>query len=237
MERRQLLASLGTGAAALAGCAGLLGGESTPTLTPVDAPPATTTPSPVSTEPEPCVESGGESRYVPVPFDEVPPPTPAFQSLECPHSRWEREVICYHTADLNAATPLLVGGRRATVSEPQGAVVDFVLLNRGSEAVRIRPAAWSLLRRRDRRWVETVGGTAGCVQLVESGDVYWWRIAVGRRVRNPWTNVTTIETTLSDSVYLFAIPVQSADGRERMYVAPFEISRGSAVRTATATES
>jgi hypothetical protein len=241
MKRRRLLASLGAGVSGLAGCSGLLGGEQTPTLTPVEVPPtptATATTTAVATSDVECPDSGGDARYVPLPFETIPEPAAAFQSLDCPRAVWRREPVCYHTADIESEELLLVGGREATTGGVDGTVLDFVLVNRRDGVARIRPGAWTVLRETAEGWRAVVSGRPNCRETMEDGDVYWWRFGIDRAVQNPWTNVTTAELALSTGVYLLAIPVQVGQRAERVYAAPFALTsaEGTTQDGETATE-
>jgi hypothetical protein len=225
VKRRALLASVSAGLSGFAGCAGFLGGEQRQTLTPVELPPsATATPAGVSAATQECPSSGGDARYVPLPFDEVPPPPERFRSLDCPQFGGDRRVICYHST---AATDelLLVGGRQATLDPVEGTFFDFVLWNRLDEGVRLQPGTWSIHRRTDDGWTRATAGRPGCTTTIPSGNVYWWRLGIDRTVENPWTNVTTVERSLGESVYVLAVPVRLTEGTERVVAAAFEVRR------------
>jgi hypothetical protein len=243
VKRRTLLGALGAGLSGLGGCSGIIDGERTPTLTPVDVPPPAT---PTATAPqysddESC--AGPDSEYLlgHPPFDDIPPSPGQFDDVGCPSFPWAAETICYHqVAQAGGAveTPVvLVGGRTVDVDDTGAAAVEFVLLNRSATSVRIQPGAWSLLEPDGMGgWQSRIAGTPTCTRTLVERGIHYWQFGLGTSVTDSRVNVTATALSVPPAgTYLVAVPVVLADGRDVACVAPFEVRRVAESDTSTDT--
>jgi hypothetical protein len=230
MDRRTALAALGTGLAGLSGCAGLLGG-STSTLTPVEVESPTPPPRTAGTPSLPggvpaCAEFGDGYRTTGLPVEL--PTTPArFDTLGCPAPAWADEVVCAHRVDTETAPTVLTGEGRASVSQADGDVLAFALVNRPERFLRLRPGGWSVLawtgdRRGPGRWRTVAAGEPGCLRTLGGVGVHWWRLGVQTSVAATSTDVTGASAALGAGTYLFVVPVTADEGAIAL-AAPFDV--------------
>lgn len=234
MKRRDLLAALGAGTAALSGCSVLGGDDPEPSLTPVEVPEtATPTPTPreiaeLARDNAACEAVAGEDSPDPPPVADVPAPSERFESLVCPAVSWASETVCFHTAD-RSREPVVLFGEDSTAyrgdTDGDRGKATFALVNRRGSPVRIQPTRWSVLRPdgTPRGWSVVAAGDPGCLRAVESGGYHRWRLGVDETVLAPTANATALQVRLDPGRYLFAVPVVSPNGADRVCVAPFEV--------------
>ena len=225
MKRRALLASIGAGVTGLAGCSGLVG-EETPrqTLTPVELPAEgerTRTGGGVTVDT--CTDSESEYRRDHPPLDDLPASAATFAEFDCPDFDWADETVCYQDAALATAEVVLVGGGTVTIDDESGGVVEFVLVNRSEQQLRVRPDAWSIQARDRGGWSTLLSGRPGCTRTLRAGETHWWTVGVDTTTSDARDNVTPVSMGLLPGTYALSMPVRRADARDIACLAPFEV--------------
>lgn len=183
MNRRTLLAALGT-AVAGAGC-----------LTPAGGPDDTVTPLPTETANETATPTS--------------PPTPSdtFEGLPCPSVEDADRTVCHHTAGESAdvvmvADPEVFDPATATESD----TVGFTLYNRGEWTVLTNPYDWSIYRFDDDAWVDATPerAVAEPLYILEPGQSMDWQLITGPEQAS-MPGYAALDLSLDPGTYAFGV--------------------------------
>jgi hypothetical protein len=190
-------------------------------LTPVELPSSTGTPQDTRDgRTEACTDADSRYRRDDPPVDDLPAD---LTGLDCPDFDWADETVCYQTATRSSADVLLVGGGVAVIDDRRGDVTEFVLLNRSTAPVRVRPDEWSILSRERRGWSTLLSGRPGCLRTLREGRAHWWSVGVDTTTTDARDNVTPVSMGLLPGTYALSVPVRASGDRDIACLAPFEV--------------
>ena len=218
MNRRALLATLGTATVATAGCLGDGG----------DRPNDDDEPSPDETDTD---TPGGDGTRT---DDGDPRPETPFADAECPSfSEGVDRTVCWPTDETDAESVYLDASSVAFEPSPgDGSVesIEFVLHNESGEPFGLNPHAWAIKRQTDSGW-EHVAPEEWIEPwyTVESGQRYTWRLSVEQRTQAMAERTMAITEDLTDGTYAFQITgiagESGEDSRNVECIALFEVQR------------
>lgn len=193
MQRRTLLATLGSTALGLAGCVG----GADPTGPPAGAPTDTPTDAHTPTETTDGVSPAGDR----------------FADRDCPTlGDHVGRTVCYHAADLASAA--LVVTADPEVADPaasNAASVQFTLHNRSDWPVQFNPYDWSIHRREDDGWTRVApDATPDPIVRRAAGETFTWELATAPQPGSSMSEHQPVGAPLDAGVFAFHVAVSFA---------------------------
>lgn len=226
MNRRTLLATVGSGVAGLAGCSGALEQfeptEDDATGTPR---PSGRLPGRPDSETAPCHALDDEYSGDRVPVRNLAGLGDQYADLGCPTFEWAERTVCYHGEFESEPVVLVSRAYRVFIGEGSGGRATFALANRSDGEVETHPGTWTVLEpTSDGDGFSLVAsGGPSCTRTIEPEGVHWWHLGIRKPLASDAIDVTAGTADLGPGTYVFAAPAFLPGGDHVMCAAPFEV--------------